>query len=132
MSENTRFQLSCNKCNYIWDTKYNRIPAKCPSCGTRIYGTSRYTVLAEYKKTYSSNCFIATAAYGTPFANEINVLRYWRDNSLLQKSLGRKFVSLYYSFSPPIAIKISERNLLKKIIRAFLYPWIAILKIKYR
>jgi len=129
MSDITRYQLKCNKCYYIWDTKYNRIPAKCPSCGTIIYGNiTKYSVLKEYK----SGCFIATAAYGTPFANEINVLRYWRDNSLLQKSLGRKFVSLYYSFSPPIAFKINERNFLKKIIRAFLYPWIAILKIKYR
>ncbi len=130
MSIATRFKLRCNNCNYVWDTKYNRIPAKCPSCGTRIYGTSKYTLLKVYRKEYRkvyrkryrSGCFIATAAYGTPFANEINVLRYWRDNSLLQKSLGRKFVSLYYSISPPIAFKISERNFLKKVIRTFLYP----------
>ncbi len=37
------------------------------------------------------SCFIATAAYGTPFAGEIDVLRNWRDDFLQASYPGRAF-----------------------------------------
>jgi tetratricopeptide (TPR) repeat protein len=40
----------------------------------------------------SGGCFIATAAFGTPFAVEVDVLRIWRDESLLRSSWGKVFV----------------------------------------
>ena len=43
--------------------------------------------LNKYKK-YQSQCFIATAAYGTPFAQEIEILRYWRDKKLKKAVWG--------------------------------------------
>ncbi len=33
-------------------------------------------------------CFVATAAYGTPLASEIDPLRIWRDGMLLDNALG--------------------------------------------
>ena len=33
-------------------------------------------------KQVSSGCFIATAAYGTPFATEIDIFRKWRDDGV--------------------------------------------------
>ncbi len=59
-----------------------------------------------------SKCFIATAAYGTPFAKEINILRYWRDTFLLKHFIGILFVKTYYKISPPIADFISKRKLI--------------------
>ena len=47
-------------------------------------------------KTSNSSCFIATAAFGTPFALEVGVLRNWRDQSLLMSSWGKRFVEAYY------------------------------------
>jgi hypothetical protein len=70
-------------------------------------------------------CFIATAAYGTPMAEEIQVLRRFRDECLLTNSLGTALVDLYYKVSPPIAEFITEHPSLKPIVRAALLPAVA-------
>lgn len=62
-------------------------------------------------------CFIATAAYGTPAAEEIDVLREFRDDVLLQCGPGRAFVELYYEYSPPVANFIAEREWLRTAVR---------------
>ena len=73
-------------------------------------------------------CFIATAAYGTDTAQEINILREFRDKILLQNSLGAQFVSFYYKNSPPIAGFIAQHNVLRVIVReGFVDPIVAIL-----
>jgi hypothetical protein len=65
-------------------------------------------------------CFIATAAYGTPTAEQIDVLREFRDVVLLESIAGSQFVALYYRLSPPIADFISESKLLRTVVREFL------------
>ncbi|MFC1952871.1 CFI-box-CTERM domain-containing protein, partial [Chloroflexota bacterium] len=65
----------------------------------------------------SNGCFIATAAYGTDTAQEIQILRDFRDSVLLSNNLGAKFVSLYYEYSPPIAEYISRHDVLRTIVR---------------
>jgi hypothetical protein len=67
-----------------------------------------------------SQCFIATAAYGTSTAKQIDVLREFRDVVLLQNSAGSELVALYYQFSPPVAGFISRSNLLRTLVREFL------------
>ena len=62
-------------------------------------------------------CFIATAAYGTPAADEINILRQFRDEFLVDNAAGRAFVDFYYEFSPPIADFISEHEALRTAVR---------------
>jgi hypothetical protein len=74
-------------------------------------------------------CFIATAAYGTPTAEEINILREFRDKVLRRRNqLGAKLVSLYYKTSPPIADFISQKEALRTAVRVCLIdPIVAIL-----
>ena len=65
----------------------------------------------------SGECFIATAAYGTKSAEEIDVLREFRDDVLMQSPAGRDFVRAYYRFSPPIADFVSRHELLRTVVR---------------
>ena len=64
-----------------------------------------------------SGCFIATAAYGTETAEELDVLRAFRDQVLLKNPIGSRFVDLYYEVSPPAADFISEHNTLRTVVR---------------
>ncbi|RUM34790.1 MAG: hypothetical protein DSY50_05870, partial [Desulfobulbus sp.] len=67
---------------------------------------SDITEVPSFLSTSSSGCFIATAAYGTSFAEEIDVLRNWRDDFLEASYPGRLFIRTYYSLSPPVADNI--------------------------
>ena len=76
----------------------------------------------------SGGCFIATAAYGTDTARELDILREFRDEVLLPNSLGSKFVSLYYKTSPPLADFISQHEVLRTAVRVgFVDPIVKIL-----
>ena len=73
-------------------------------------------------------CFIATAAYGTDTAKELDILREFRDEVLLSSSLGAKFVSFYYKTSPFIAKIISQNEVLRALVRVgFADPIVAML-----
>jgi hypothetical protein len=73
-------------------------------------------------------CFIATAAYGTADAAQINILREFRDEVMQSNSLGAELVSLYYKTSPPPAEFISQRDVLRAVVReGFVGPIVAIL-----
>ena len=62
-------------------------------------------------------CFIATAAYGTSSAEEIETLRAFRDEVLLESTLGSQVVEWYYQTSPPLADFISEHEPLRALVR---------------
>ena len=64
-----------------------------------------------------TECFIATAAYRTSQEPEIDQLRAFRDDVLLQHIIGRLFVSLYYRCSPPVAEWISQKEWRRQVIR---------------
>jgi hypothetical protein len=67
-------------------------------------------------------CFIATAAYGTPTADEVRTLLEFRDTYLLTNRAGCAFVRTYYRLSPPVARFIGGRPSGKKLVRAALTP----------
>lgn len=54
------------------------------------------------------DCFIATAVYGTPINNEIQILRQFRDQHLRTNFAGRIFISVYEIAGPVFAYYIKQ------------------------
>ena len=90
--------------------------------GTVIEGATRPFTTAPGASIdfYDLFCFIATAAYGTPTAEQIDVLREFRDVVLLESAIGSQFVALYYQLSPTIADLIVRSDLLRTLVRELL------------
>ena len=78
-------------------------------------------------------CLIATAAYGSEMAPQIQQLRELRDNTLLATNSGTTFMTgfnqIYYSFSPAIADFEREQPVFKEFIKISLTPMISSLSI---
>jgi hypothetical protein len=74
-----------------------------------------------------STCFIATAAFGSPMAREVGVLREFRDAVLLPHAAGRAAVAAYYQIGPAFARVIARSETLKAVVRTGLAPmiWLA-------
>ena len=76
-------------------------------------------------------CFIATAAYGSIMEPHVKVLCDFRDRFLLVNMVGKGFVRLYYTYSPPIVDFIAKHDSLRAMVRISLLPvvgvsWIAL------
>jgi len=98
------------------------------SAVTNITMNDDYLITADFSFGPFGWCFIATAAYGTDTAKEIDILREFRDTVLLPNGLGARFVSFYYRTSPPIADFISHHEALRTVVRVgFVDPIVKIL-----
>ena len=92
---------------------------------TPITMHNNYEITANFEENSpfpnpAGGCFIATAAYGTPTAEQIDVLREFRDIVLLESTTGSQFVALYYQLSPPVADFISGSSFLRTLVRELL------------
>ena len=71
-------------------------------------------------------CLIATAAFGSELAPQIQFLRELRDNTVLQTESGSAFMTgfnqFYYSFSPAIADYERENPVFKEAVKITLTP----------
>jgi len=78
-----------------------------------------------------SGCFIATAAYGTTMEPHVKIFREFRDRFLLNNRMGKAFVHIYNTYSPPVADFIANHDTLRALVRWSLLPvvgmtWISI------
>src|SRR6266550_538484 len=68
----------------------------------------------------STDCFIVTAAYGSPLDPEVGRFRTFRDAVMLTNRPGRMLVRAYYALSPPMAGVVRRSPLATRIVRSFL------------
>jgi len=95
------------------------------AASTTITMDNSYSIRANFQGAGSRCCCVATTAYGTPMAEEIGILREFRDEYLLTSPVGKGLVEFYYRVSPPIAEFITEHPGLKPVARAGLAPAVA-------
>jgi len=78
-------------------------------------------------------CLIATAAFGSELAPQVQMLRETRDNIVLQTKSGAVFMtgfnSVYYSFAPTVADWERQNPIFKEIVKTIITPLITTLSI---
>ena len=100
-----------------------------------------FTILSNETSLQTNNeiqnngggCLIATAAFGTELAPQIQLLREIRDHTVLETHSGAAFMSVfnsfYYSFSPTIADLERQNPMFKEVVKIAITPMMSTLGI---
>ncbi|GKS67060.1 hypothetical protein YTPLAS73_06070 [Nitrosarchaeum sp.] len=85
------------------------------------------------ENTQGGGCLIATAAYGSEMASQVQLLREIRDNKVMSTESGVSFMTgfnqFYYSFSPTIADMERENPVFKEMVKIGITPMLSSLSI---
>jgi len=91
--------------------------------------TTSFTIAGEN----GGGCLIATAAYGSELAPQVQMLRELRDNTVLSTASGASFMTgfnaFYYSFSPTVADWERQNPMFQEAVRVTITPLISTLSI---
>lgn len=83
--------------------------------------------------SFTSECVIATAAYGSNLAPQVQFLRNFRDDQIKSTAAGTSFIEafnlLYYSFSPSVAEYERGQPWLQQTVRVAIIPLLSILQL---
>lgn len=82
---------------------------------------------AERALHKGTRCFIATAAFESPAAPEVDALREFRDAYLVTNRVGRLLTETYYFVSPPLARWLDGSPLARRQVRTMLRNLVRIL-----
>ena len=101
-----------------------------PVCGPGTVLKNNVCVAEQQK---GGGCLIATAAFGSEMAPQVQFLREIRDNTVLQTQSGSTFMTgfnqFYYSFSPAIADYERENSAFKETVKIAITPMLTSLAI---
>lgn len=93
--------------------------------------TAVFSISVGESEKPKSGCLIATAAFGSELAPQVQLLREYRDNTVMTTLAGSSFLKVfnivYYSFSPPIADAERNNIFLQESVRALITPFLGIL-----
>jgi len=102
-----------------------------PVCGPGTVLKNGVCVVEEKKS--GGGCLIATAAFGSEMAPQVQFLREIRDGTVLQTQSGSTFMTgfnqFYYSFSPAIADYERENSAFKETVKIAITPMLTSLAI---
>jgi len=101
-----------------------------PSCGP---GTVLQNGQCVPEQAGGGGCLIATAAFGSELAPQVQMLRELRDNTVLSTTSGTAFMTgfnqFYYSFSPTIADWERENPIFQDAVKITITPLLTSLSI---
>jgi len=143
--QNAKSKLILNRIDSITKSEFTEIKGALKSSESKLvkYGQNDMAKLmrAIYREHKGYNklkdkfggCYIATAVYGSYNSPEVRVLRKFRDAYLEKRFLGRKFIILYYKYSPNMANELKNKKKLNSLVRKILDIIIKILieNVKY-
>ncbi|NWJ22606.1 matrixin family metalloprotease, partial [Marine Group I thaumarchaeote] len=108
---------------------FNPLNLNIPTIQKQSTPTPTSTTQQTQQQTQQSKgggCLIATAAFGSEMAPQVQFLRELRDNTVLQTESGTSFMTgfnqFYYSFSPAIADYERENPVFKEAVKLTLTP----------
>jgi hypothetical protein len=101
--------------------------------GIRAFDDCRNTSTLQVVKVTTADrevaavdwCFVATAAYGSAMANDVELLRHVRDTLMKRTIFGELAIETYYTFGPALAGVVGESDLLRATARTVLRPIVA-------
>jgi hypothetical protein len=98
--------------------------------GACLDGTVAYHTFGTSVRAFTqlSGCFIATAAFGSPLAKDVDALRRVRDRAQRASAFAGAVVDTYERSSPPVADLLAGSESGRAVVRTLLAPFVQIAK----
>ena len=113
----------------VYEIITNTMVGDSPMVQKTTFQVEKIKSIQELPKKKGGGCLIATAAFGSEMAPQVQFLREIRDNTVLQTESGSAFMTgfnqFYYSFSPAIADYERENPAFKEAVKLTLTPLLA-------
>lgn len=113
------------------DTGFTFEEEKQCGAGTELVNGICSMIITEEPE--DGGCLIATAAFNTELAPQVQMLREIRDNTLFSTTSGTSFMTgfntLYYSFAPTISDWERENPMFKEMVKTAITPMLSTLSI---
>ena len=95
--------------------------------------TASFVISVGKESQPKNGCLVATAAFGSELAPQVQFLREYRDNTIMSTVVGSSFLNafnaVYYTFSPKVAEVERNNPILQELVRAGITPLLGILQI---
>jgi hypothetical protein len=124
--EYTIHDLSDTGTFYFVATAYDIYDNESEYSNVLCFGSTCVAIVQDAGESGGGGCFIATAAFGSKFEKQVQLLRRFRDLYLMPHTIGRTFVRVYYRYSPPMADFIADHRTLRIVVRISLFPIIGL------
>jgi len=99
----------------------------------QVIDNSNDEIKEDFDESTDGGCLIATAAYGSEMAPQVQFLREIRDGKIMATESGTAFMTgfnqFYYSFSPAVADYERENPMFKEAVKVTLTPLLTSLAI---
>ena len=93
-------------------------------------GAGRMRISSSYgQEKNNKKCFVASVCYGSVEHKQVIFLKLFRDKCLINSSLGRSFIRLYWKIGPKLALIFDKNMVLKFFGRYTLSFFVNLIKI---